>query len=150
MAENGHVGLEKQRLFPQDHEEKHFMSSEVLRDIIIGVSDGLTVPFALAAGLSGAQVNSGIILIAGIAEVVAGAICMGLGGYLAAKSEADHYARERKREQRRDRRCPYHRPLKSQRYSHSTVWSPMNTSPCSECFEEESPSMARFHDKVIS
>ncbi|XP_030448089.1 vacuolar iron transporter 1-like [Syzygium oleosum] len=99
MAENGHVDLEKQRLLLQDHGEKHFMSSEVVRDIIIGVSDGLTVPFALAAGLSGAQVKSGIILIAGIAEVVAGAISMGLGGYLAAKSEADHYARELKREQ---------------------------------------------------
>ncbi|KAF8040085.1 hypothetical protein BT93_B2340 [Corymbia citriodora subsp. variegata] len=99
MAEHGRVDLEKQRLLLQDHEEKHFMSSEVVRDIIIGVSDGLTVPFALAAGLSGAQVKSGIILIAGIAEVVAGAISMGLGGYLAAKSEADHYARELKREQ---------------------------------------------------
>ncbi|XP_030513350.1 vacuolar iron transporter 1-like [Rhodamnia argentea] len=99
MAENGNVDREKQRLLLQDHEEKHFMSSEVVRDIIIGVSDGLTVPFALAAGLSGAQVKSGIILIAGIAEVVAGAISMGLGGYLAAKSEADHYARELKREQ---------------------------------------------------
>ncbi|XP_023522926.1 vacuolar iron transporter 1.1-like, partial [Cucurbita pepo subsp. pepo] len=64
-----------------------------------GVSDGLTVPFALAAGLSGANVTSSIILIAGIAEVAAGAISMGLGGYLAAKSEADHYMRELKREQ---------------------------------------------------
>lgn len=99
MAESGRVDLEKQRLLLGDHEEKHFMSSEVVRDIIIGVSDGLTVPFALAAGLSGAQVKSRIILIAGIAEVVAGAISMGLGGYLAAKSEADHYARELKREQ---------------------------------------------------
>ncbi|XP_023521883.1 vacuolar iron transporter 1-like [Cucurbita pepo subsp. pepo] len=90
---------EKQRLLIQHHEEKHFMSSEVVRDIIIGVSDGLTVPFALAAGLSGANVTSSIILIAGIAEVAAGAISMGLGGYLAAKSEADHYMRELKREQ---------------------------------------------------
>lgn len=80
MAENGHADLEKQRLLLQDHGEKHFMSSKVVRDIIIGVSDGLTVPFALAAGLSGAQVKLGIILIAGIVEVVAGAISMGLGG----------------------------------------------------------------------
>lgn len=72
---------EKQNLLLHDHEEKHFMSSEVVRDIIIGVSDGLTVPFALAAGLSGADVTSSIILIAGIAEVAAGAISMGLGGY---------------------------------------------------------------------
>ncbi|GLU02673.1 hypothetical protein SLE2022_199140 [Rubroshorea leprosula] len=99
MAENGYADLEKQRLLLQDHEEKHFMSSEVVRDIIIGVSDGLTVPFALAAGLSGADVSSSIILVAGMAEVAAGAISMGLGGYLAAKSEADHYKRELKREQ---------------------------------------------------
>ncbi|KAF5442839.1 hypothetical protein F2P56_035456 [Juglans regia] len=100
MAENGHKDLdEKHLLLLQDHEEKHFMSSEIVRDIILGVSDGLTVPFALAAGLSGADVPSSIILIAGIAEVAAGAISMGLGGYLAAKSEADHYSRELKREQ---------------------------------------------------
>ncbi|OWM67792.1 vacuolar iron transporter 1 [Punica granatum] len=96
---NGYTDLEKQRLLLNEHEEKHFMSSEVVRDIILGVSDGLTVPFALAAGLSGANVPSSIILVAGVAEVAAGAISMGLGGYLAAKSEADHYARELKREQ---------------------------------------------------
>jgi hypothetical protein len=78
----GTSDLEKQLLLLQDHEEKHFMSSEIVRDIIIGVSDGLTVPFALAAGLSGADVPSSIILIAGIAEVAAGAISMGLGGYI--------------------------------------------------------------------
>ncbi|XP_060669530.1 vacuolar iron transporter 1 [Ziziphus jujuba] len=100
MEENGFADLEKQMLLLHDvHEEKHFTSSEVVRDIIIGVSDGLTVPFALAAGLSGADVSSSIILIAGVAEVAAGAISMGLGGYLAAKSEADHYMRELKREQ---------------------------------------------------
>ncbi|XP_073023161.1 vacuolar iron transporter 1-like [Primulina eburnea] len=80
------------------HKEKHFTAGEIVRDIIIGVSDGLTVPFALAAGLSGANASSSIILTAGIAEVAAGAISMGLGGYLAAKSEADHYMRELKRE----------------------------------------------------
>ncbi|XP_014506802.1 vacuolar iron transporter 1-like [Vigna radiata var. radiata] len=81
------------------HTEKHFTAGKVVRDIIIGVSDGLTVPFALAAGLSGTNATSAIVLTAGIAEVVAGAISMGLGGYLAAKSEADHYDREVKREQ---------------------------------------------------
>lgn len=82
MEENGFADLEKQMLLLHDvHEEKHFTSSEVVRDIIIGVSDGLTVPFALAAGLSGADVSSSIILIAGVAEVAAGAISMGLGGY---------------------------------------------------------------------
>ncbi|KAF2562351.1 hypothetical protein F2Q70_00018120 [Brassica cretica] len=89
---------EKQSLLDH-HTEKHFTAGEVIRDIIIGVSDGLTVPFALAAGLSGANASSSIVLTAGIAEVAAGAISMGLGGYLAAKSEADHYAREMKREQ---------------------------------------------------
>lgn len=78
---NGYTDVEKQRLLLHEHEERHFMSSEVVRDIIIGVSDGLTVPFALAAGLSGANVPSSIILVAGIAEVAAGAISMGLGGY---------------------------------------------------------------------
>lgn len=78
---NGHSDdPEKQKLLLEEHKEKHFTSSEVVRDIIIGVSDGLTVPFALAAGLSGAEVASSIILIAGIAEVAAGAISMGLGG----------------------------------------------------------------------
>ncbi|CAN6549687.1 unnamed protein product [Malus baccata var. baccata] len=97
--QNGYADLEKQMLILHDHEEKHFMSSEIVRDVILGVSDGLTVPFALAAGLSGADVSSSIILIAGIAEVAAGAISMGLGGYLAATSEADHYKKELKREQ---------------------------------------------------
>ncbi|RZC47766.1 hypothetical protein C5167_040714 [Papaver somniferum] len=82
-----------------NHIEKHFTAGAIVRDVIIGVSDGLTVPFALAAGLSGANVGSSIIVTAGLAEVAAGAISMGLGGYLAAKSEEDHYHRELKREQ---------------------------------------------------
>ncbi|XP_022776579.1 vacuolar iron transporter 1-like [Durio zibethinus] len=94
----GNIEPEKQSLL-NHHKEKHFTAGEIVRDIIIGVSDGLTVPFALAAGLSGANATSSIVLTAGIAEVAAGAISMGLGGYLAAKSEADHYARELKREE---------------------------------------------------
>jgi len=81
-----------------DHVESHLKSSEMLTDIVIGMSDGLTVPFALAAGLSGAVSNSNIIVIAGIAEICAGSIAMGLGGYLAGKTEQDHYASEVKRE----------------------------------------------------
>jgi len=73
-------------------------SSDLLRDIVIGISDGLTVPFALAAGLSGAVASSNIIIIAGIAEIAAGSIAMGLGGYLAGKTEQDHYSSELKRE----------------------------------------------------
>ena len=81
-----------------DHLENHLQSSELLRDIVIGMSDGLTVPFALAAGLSGAVDHSNIIIIAGIAEIAAGSIAMGLGGYLAGKTEQDHYSSEVKRE----------------------------------------------------
>jgi len=80
------------------HMEEHMKSSDALRDIVIGMSDGLTVPFALAAGLSGAVDSSSIIVIAGIAEVAAGSIAMGLGGYLAGKTEQDHYNSEEKRE----------------------------------------------------
>src|SRR6201989_1433378 len=80
------------------HTERHFTAGEVVRDVVIGMSDGLTVPFALAAGLSGAVASSGIIVIAGIAEIAAGSIAMGLGGYLAGKTEQDHYSSEVKRE----------------------------------------------------
>ena len=83
---------------PDPHIEEHLKSSETLRDIVIGMSDGLTVPFALAAGLSGAVASTSIILVAGIAEIAAGSIAMGLGGYLAGKTEQDHYKSEEKRE----------------------------------------------------
>jgi VIT1/CCC1 family predicted Fe2+/Mn2+ transporter len=82
------------------HVEKHFTASDTVRDIVIGMSDGLTVPFALAAGLSGAVTDTTVILTAGLAEIVAGSIAMGLGGYLAAKTDAEHYGSEREREVR--------------------------------------------------
>lgn len=82
------------------HIERHFTASESVRDIVIGMSDGLTVPFALAAGLSGAVDSTHIIITAGLAEIAAGSIAMGLGGYLAARSDAEHYASERRREER--------------------------------------------------
>src|SRR6266496_1264695 len=88
------------------HEEQHLQSAEWLRDIVIGMSDGLTVPFALAAGLSGAVSSTGIIVIAGIAEIAAGSIAMGLGGYLAGKTEIDHYKTELKREYDEVERVP--------------------------------------------
>jgi vacuolar iron transporter family protein len=81
------------------HPEKHFSSTETIRDVVIGMSDGLTVPFALAAGLSGAVEGTKIIVTAGLAEVAAGAIAMGLGGYLAARTDAQHFYAERKREE---------------------------------------------------
>ena len=88
------------------HVERHFTGSETVRDIVIGMSDGLTVPFALAAGLSGAVASTGIIVTAGLAEIAAGSIAMGLGGYLAAKSDAEHYASEQSREQMEIRTVP--------------------------------------------
>ncbi|MEI6477450.1 MAG: VIT1/CCC1 transporter family protein [bacterium] len=85
---------------PTDHHhpEPHLHSSDSIRDVILGMADGLTVPFALAAGLAGAVAASHIIVAAGLAEIAAGSISMGLGGYLAARSEAEHYVNERKRE----------------------------------------------------
>jgi len=80
------------------HVERHFASGDTVRDIVIGMSDGLTVPFALAAGLSGAVQATSIVITAGLAEIAAGSIAMGLGGYLAARSDAEHYASERRRE----------------------------------------------------
>jgi VIT1/CCC1 family predicted Fe2+/Mn2+ transporter len=88
------------------HHEHHLKSSDTIRDIVIGMSDGLTVPFALAAGLSGAVNSSGIVVTAGIAEIVAGSIAMGLGGFLAGRTEADHYAAELKREYDEVERVP--------------------------------------------
>jgi VIT1/CCC1 family predicted Fe2+/Mn2+ transporter len=88
------------------HVERHFTAGEVVRDVVIGMSDGLTVPFALAAGLSGAVDNSHIVVVAGLAEIAAGSIAMGLGGYLAAKSDAEHYESERQREAREVQEIP--------------------------------------------
>ncbi len=89
-----------------EHQEKHLKSSEFITDIVIGMSDGLTVPFALAAGLSGAVHNNDIIITAGIAEIVAGSIAMGLGGYLAGKTELDHYQSELQKEYDEVERIP--------------------------------------------
>jgi vacuolar iron transporter family protein len=89
-----------QRMPQTRHVERHFTSGASVRDIVIGMSDGLTVPFALAAGLTGAINSAGIIVTAGFAEIAAGSIAMGLGGYLAARSDAEHYAKEREREKR--------------------------------------------------
>lgn len=88
------------------HNEKHFTASETVRDVVIGMSDGLTVPFALAAGLTGAVSTSHIILTAGLAEIAAGSIAMGLGGYLAARGDAEHYESERVREEQEVQTVP--------------------------------------------
>jgi VIT1/CCC1 family predicted Fe2+/Mn2+ transporter len=88
------------------HVEPHFTAAEAVRDIVIGMSDGLTVPFALAAGLAGAVATTDVVVIAGLAEIAAGSIAMGLGGYLAAKTEAEHYATEYAREVDETHRLP--------------------------------------------
>src|SRR6266550_913367 len=88
------------------HTERHFTAGEVVRDVVIGMSDGLTVPFALAAGLSGTVTSTHIVVTAGLAEIVAGSIAMGLGGYLAGKSDVEHYASEREREELEIKQTP--------------------------------------------
>src|ERR1700678_2445211 len=89
------------------HVEHHFTASATVRDIVIGMSDGLTVPFALAAGLTGAIAASGIIVTAGLAEIAAGSIAMGLGAYLASRNNAEHYASEKIREFRETEEIPH-------------------------------------------
>ena len=92
------------------HVEKHFTAPEAVRDVVIGMADGLTVPFALAAGISGAVASNPhattLVVTAGFAEIVAGSIAMGLGGYLAAKTDSEHYASERDREMRETLELP--------------------------------------------
>src|SRR6202041_3017230 len=92
--------LRESRMPSVEHVEKHFTATAAVRDIVIGMSDGLTVPFALAAGLTGAVASTGIVVTAGLAEIAAGSIAMGLGGYLAAKTDLEHYESEREREYR--------------------------------------------------
>ena len=82
------------------HHEQHFQSSDTVRDVVIGLSDGLTVPFALAAGLAGAVGATRLVVLAGLAEIAAGSLAMGLGGYLASRGDSEHYASERRREER--------------------------------------------------
>jgi vacuolar iron transporter family protein len=82
------------------HIEAHFESNDLVRDVVIGMADGLTVPFALAAGLSGVGASTRVVVIAGLAEIAAGSIAMGLGGYLASRGDSEHYASERRREEK--------------------------------------------------
>jgi VIT1/CCC1 family predicted Fe2+/Mn2+ transporter len=89
-----------------EHREQHFMASDTVRDIVIGMSDGLTVPFAIAAGMSGAAVAAKIVVTAGLAEIAAGSISMGLGGYLAGRTDVEHYEIERQREVRETEQVP--------------------------------------------
>src|SRR5476649_2012910 len=88
------------------HNEQHFTVTETVRDVVIGMSDGLTVPFALAAGLSGAKVWTSVVVLAGLAEIAAGSIAMGLGGFLAARTDQEHYQSELQREIEETRELP--------------------------------------------
>jgi vacuolar iron transporter family protein len=97
----GNLDVLKEPKMPSvEHVEKHFTATAAVRDIVIGMADGLTVPFALAAGLTGAIASTGIVVTAGFAEIAAGSIAMGLGGYLAAQTDTEHYASELDREYR--------------------------------------------------
>jgi VIT1/CCC1 family predicted Fe2+/Mn2+ transporter len=88
------------------HDEHHFMASDLVHDIVIGMSDGLTVPFAIAAGMSGAAFASHVVIIAGLAEIAAGSISMGLGGYLSGRTDIEHYESERRREVKETHEVP--------------------------------------------
>jgi VIT1/CCC1 family predicted Fe2+/Mn2+ transporter len=88
------------------HHEHHFRATDTVRDVVIGMSDGLTVPFALAAGLSGAHVATHVVVLAGLAEIAAGSIAMGLGGFLAARTDSEHYQNELQRERHETRELP--------------------------------------------
>ncbi len=90
------------------HIERHFSGNDMVRDIVLGMADGLTVPFALAAGLSGVVEGTGLVVTAGLAEIAAGCIAMGLGGYLAGRSDQDHYDNEKRREEQEVRDKPEH------------------------------------------
>jgi vacuolar iron transporter family protein len=90
--------LTRPKAGPGEHIERHFMNSETVRDVVIGMADGLTVPFALAAGMTAAIASTRLVVTAGLAEIVAGATAMGLGGYLAARSDHEHFQSEERRE----------------------------------------------------
>lgn len=98
--------LTRPKAGPGEHVERHFMNSQTVRDVVIGMADGLTVPFALAAGLTAAIASTRLVVTAGLAEIVAGSIAMGLGGYLAAKSEHEHFQSEERREYAEVERLP--------------------------------------------
>jgi vacuolar iron transporter family protein len=126
------------------HVEEHFTAGDAVRDVVIGMSDGLTVPFALAAGLSGAVAVSHIVVTAGLAEVAAGAIAMGLGGYLAARSDAEHYASERRREEREIREVPEREAAEVDELLQTYGLSPEITAPLVHALRERPKAWADF------
>ena len=130
------------------HVESHFTASEFVRDIVIGMADGLTVPFALAAGLSGADTTTRIIVIAGLAEIAAGSIAMGLGGYLAAKNDADHYVSELKREQREVEEIPEEEAREVLEVFETYGLTHAEAVPIVDSLRPASEAVDRFHDAI--
>ena len=119
------------------HTERHFTAGASVRDVVIGMSDGLTVPFALAAGLTGVATSSSIIVTAGLAEIAAGSIAMGLGGYLAAKSDAEHYIKEREREKREVKEIPEEEMREVAQVFHSYGLTPAESAPIVEALTRQ-------------
>ena len=126
------------------HIEHHFTASDTIRDIVIGMADGLTVPFALAAGLSGATDTTRIIVTAGLAEIAAGSIAMGLGGYLAARSDAEHYGSERAREEREVETMPAAEKREVADVFESYGLSPAQSAPIVEALSRNSKAWVDF------
>jgi vacuolar iron transporter family protein len=127
------------------HVERHFTASELVRDIVIGMSDGLTVPFALAAGLSGiATATTSVVVTAGLAEIAAGSIAMGLGGYLAAKSDAEHYASEKTREEAEIVTLPHVEREEVAEVFREYGLEPAHIEPILQAFEKNHPAWVDF------
>jgi len=127
-----------------EHTEHHFTATEVVRDIVMGMSDGLTVPFALAAGLSGTVRSAGIVVIAGFAEIAAGSIAMGLGGYLAAKTDLEHYRAEEQREYRETQEKTEIEKQEVAEIFHGYGLSPEQTAPVVEAISSDSKRWVDF------
>ncbi len=126
------------------HIESHFTSSATVRDIVIGMADGLTVPFALAAGLSGAIDSNRIIVTAGVAEIAAGAIAMGLGGYLAARGDSEHYENERAREVREIEEVPERECAEIVEIFEQYSITPQESAPVVEALKKNPPQWVEF------
>jgi vacuolar iron transporter family protein len=126
------------------HIEKHFTAGNFVRDVVIGMADGLTVPFALAAGLSGASQDTRVIVIGGLAEIAAGSIAMGLGGYLAARGDAEHYAQEREREEREVREIPEEEKAEVSRVFHAYGMTPEQSVPVVEALSQHPKAWVDF------
>jgi VIT1/CCC1 family predicted Fe2+/Mn2+ transporter len=126
------------------HIEKHFTAGNFVRDVVIGMADGLTVPFALAAGLSGVSQDTRVIVVGGLAEIAAGSIAMGLGGYLAARGDAEHYEQEREREEREVREIPEEEKAEVSRVFHAYGMTPEQSVPVVEALSQHPKAWVDF------